>query len=102
MNASGNRGDDIRALRLCEMQPYEFLHPNGETTIFAVLGLQSDQEHKARSKAMRTVGTSAFVTFIFSHNLCADNQSHIHLLHSPPGSGDVSNWRFSIFLALCA
>lgn len=55
MNASGNRGDDIRALRLCEMQSYELLHPNGEAPIFAVLGLQSDQEHKTRSKAMRTV-----------------------------------------------
>jgi hypothetical protein len=64
MNASGNRGDDIRALRLCEMQPYEFLHPNGETAIFAVLGLQSDQEHKARSKAMRTVSTSIY-GFVF-------------------------------------
>ena len=58
MNASGNRGDDIRALCLCEMQLYKSLHPNGETTIFAVLGLQSDQEHKAQSKAMRTVSTS--------------------------------------------
>jgi hypothetical protein len=64
MNASGNRGDDIRALRLCEMQPYEFLHPNGETAIFAVLGLQSDQEHKTRSKAMRTVSTSIY-GFVF-------------------------------------
>lgn len=55
MNASGNRGDDIRALRLCEMQPYTMLHPNAETEIPCVLGLQSDMEHKARSKAMRTV-----------------------------------------------
>ena len=30
MNESGNRGDDIRALWLCEVQPYELLHPNVE------------------------------------------------------------------------
>ncbi|CAA7260308.1 unnamed protein product [Cyclocybe aegerita] len=55
MNASGNRGDDVRALRLCEMQPYlDFVHPNGETSVFAILGLQSDQETKTRSKAMQT------------------------------------------------
>jgi hypothetical protein len=53
MNASGNRGDDIRALRLCEMQPYTFLHPNKETPIFCVLGLQSEQ--KAGPKGMKTV-----------------------------------------------
>jgi hypothetical protein len=60
MNASGNRGDDIRALRLCEMQPYRLLHPNGETTIPAVLGLQSDMEQKARSKGMKTVRSFPF------------------------------------------
>ncbi|KAF8800373.1 hypothetical protein BYT27DRAFT_7117820 [Phlegmacium glaucopus] len=64
MNASGNRGDDIRALRLCEMQPYEFLHPNDDTAVFAVLGLQSDQEHKARSKAMRTTINPTYTCFI--------------------------------------
>jgi len=42
MNVSGNCGDDIRALQLCEMQPYQFLHPNSKTTIPAVLGLQLD------------------------------------------------------------
>lgn len=57
MNASGNRGDDIRALRLCEMQLYFFLHPNNETCIPAVLGLQSDMEQKAKRKAMSTVHT---------------------------------------------
>ncbi|CAA7268276.1 unnamed protein product [Cyclocybe aegerita] len=55
MNASGNCGDDVRALRLCEMQPYlDFVHPNGETSVFAILGLQSNQETKTRSKAMQT------------------------------------------------
>ena len=64
MNASGKCRDDIQALHLCEMQPYEFLHPNGKTAIFAVLSLQSDQEHKARSKAMQTVSTSIY-GFVF-------------------------------------
>ena len=59
MNASGNQGDDIRALRLCEMQSYELLHPNGEAPIFTILGLQSDQEHKTKSKAMRTISQQA-------------------------------------------
>jgi len=68
MNASGNRGDDIRALRLCEMQSYELLHPNGEAPIFAVLGLQSDQEHKTRSKAMRTVSQQTKST-VLSYSL---------------------------------
>jgi len=69
MNASGNRGDDIRALRLCEMQRYELLHPNGETPIFAVLGLQSDQEHKTRSKAMRTVSNICLRFFLVAYHL---------------------------------
>ena len=69
MNASGNRGDDICALRLCEMQQYELLHPNGESPIFAVLGLQSDQEHKTWSKAMRTV--SDILAFELSFLRCS-------------------------------
>ncbi|KIK06290.1 hypothetical protein K443DRAFT_3320 [Laccaria amethystina LaAM-08-1] len=68
MNASGNRGDDIRALRLCEMQPYQFLHPNGETTIPAVLGLQSDMEQKARSKGMKTTINPTYTCFIAHRN----------------------------------
>lgn len=55
MHASGNRGDDIRALRLCEMQLYTFLHPDGHTEVPSVLGLQSDMEQKAKRKAMSTV-----------------------------------------------
>ncbi|EDR01578.1 uncharacterized protein LACBIDRAFT_310608 [Laccaria bicolor S238N-H82] len=68
MNASGNRGDDIRALRLCEMQPYQFLHPNGETSIPAVLGLQSDMEQKARSKGMKTTINPTYTCFIAHRN----------------------------------
>ncbi|EDR04062.1 uncharacterized protein LACBIDRAFT_330862 [Laccaria bicolor S238N-H82] len=68
MNASGNHRDDIRALRLCEMQPYQFLHPNGETTIPTVLGLQSDMEQKARSKGMKTTINPTYTCFIAHRN----------------------------------
>ncbi|KAJ7210917.1 hypothetical protein GGX14DRAFT_394536 [Mycena pura] len=53
-NASGNRGDDFRALKLCEMQPYVFLHPNKETSVSCVLGLQG--EEKAGKRGMKTAG----------------------------------------------
>ena len=52
-NATGNRGDDFRALKLCDMQPYELLHPNLETEVYCVLGLQD--ESKTSNRGMRTV-----------------------------------------------
>jgi hypothetical protein len=52
-NASGNRGDDLRALKQCDLQPYKILHPNMETDIPCVLGLQD--EHKATKSGMQTV-----------------------------------------------
>ena len=52
-SASGKRGDDIRALKLCELQPYTLHHPNNVTQIPAILGLQA--EDKAGSRGMRTV-----------------------------------------------
>lgn len=51
--ASGNRGDDLRALKLAELQPWVMLHPNGQTAIECILGLQS--EEKAGKRGMRTV-----------------------------------------------
>ncbi|KAF5370507.1 hypothetical protein D9615_010341 [Tricholomella constricta] len=62
MNASGNRGDDIRALRLCEMQPYTFLHPNGVTEVPSVLSLQSEQ--KATRRGMKTTVNPTYTCFI--------------------------------------
>ncbi|KAF8055687.1 hypothetical protein FPV67DRAFT_1741394 [Lyophyllum atratum] len=62
MGASRNRGDDIRALRLCEMQPYVFLHPNGETSVPSVLGLQSEQ--KASRRGMKTTINPTYTCFI--------------------------------------
>ena len=52
-NATGNRGDDFRALRLCELQPTILSHPNNRDDIFAILGMQS--EEKAGSRGMKTV-----------------------------------------------
>jgi hypothetical protein len=52
-NATGNRGDDVRALKISELQPYEMLHPNNVTPIFCVLGLQG--EEKAGLKGMQSV-----------------------------------------------
>ncbi|KAF8867676.1 hypothetical protein BD779DRAFT_1694104 [Infundibulicybe gibba] len=52
-HATGNRGDDFRALKLAELQPYTMLHPNKETAIYSVLGLQG--EEKAGRRGMKTV-----------------------------------------------
>ncbi|KAJ7835416.1 hypothetical protein B0H13DRAFT_2240081 [Mycena leptocephala] len=65
-NASGNRGDDFRALKLCEMQPYVFLHPNKETSVYCVLGLQG--EEKAGKKGMKTVINPSYTTWIAHRN----------------------------------
>lgn len=51
--ATGNRGDDLRSLRLCEMQPYDMPHPNNVQVIKSVLGLQG--EEKAGLKGMQSV-----------------------------------------------
>ncbi|KAJ7629821.1 hypothetical protein B0H17DRAFT_1164275 [Mycena rosella] len=36
-HASGNRGDDFRALKLAELQPTTLLHPNKRTEIYSVI-----------------------------------------------------------------
>ncbi|KAJ7604786.1 hypothetical protein DFH06DRAFT_1275671 [Mycena polygramma] len=65
-NASGNHGDDFRALKLCEMQPYVFLHPNKETPVSCVLGLQG--EEKAGKRGMKTVINPTYTTWIAHRN----------------------------------
>ncbi|KAJ7476613.1 hypothetical protein FB451DRAFT_1460853 [Mycena latifolia] len=65
-NASGNRGDDFRALKLCEMQPYIFLRPNKETSVYCVLGLQG--EEKAGKRGMKTIINPSYTTFIAHRN----------------------------------
>ena len=47
------RGDDFRALKLSELQPYTWLHPNQQTVVYSVLGMQG--EEKAGERGMKTV-----------------------------------------------
>ncbi|KAF7311871.1 hypothetical protein MIND_00197900 [Mycena indigotica] len=59
---SGNRGDDFRALKLCELQPFIWLHPNRRTNVYAVLGCQG--EEKAGKRGMKTTKNPVYTTFI--------------------------------------
>jgi hypothetical protein len=52
-NATRNHGDDFCTLKLCDMQPYELLHPNLETKVYCVLG--SQEESKTMNGGMQTV-----------------------------------------------
>jgi hypothetical protein len=52
-NATGNRGDDFRALKLAELQPYTWLHPDKQTPVYSVLCLQG--EEKAGKRGLKTV-----------------------------------------------
>ena len=52
-NVTGNHGDNFCVLKLAELQPYTMLHPNKETAMFSMLGLQG--EEKAGRQGMQTV-----------------------------------------------
>ncbi|KAJ7019288.1 hypothetical protein C8F04DRAFT_1404365 [Mycena alexandri] len=65
-HASGNRGDDFRALKLAELQPYIMMHPDLRTSILAVLGLQG--EEKAGPRGMRTVINPSYSAFVANKN----------------------------------
>ncbi|KAJ7819603.1 hypothetical protein B0H14DRAFT_3147405 [Mycena olivaceomarginata] len=65
-HASGNRGDDFRALKLAELQPYGMTHPDGRTSVFTVLGLQG--EEKAGKRGMRTVINPTYSAFVVNKN----------------------------------
>ncbi|KAH9832021.1 uncharacterized protein C8Q71DRAFT_840905 [Rhodofomes roseus] len=65
-NGSGNRGDDVRALKLCELQPYQMKHPNNQQTIFVVLGLQS--EEKAGIRNMQTTVNPSYRVWMAHEN----------------------------------
>ncbi|KAJ6511689.1 hypothetical protein DFH09DRAFT_1434967 [Mycena vulgaris] len=65
-HATGNRGDDFRALKLAELQPYDIQHPNRRTIIPSVLGLQG--EEKAGKRGMRTVVNPSYSAFIANKN----------------------------------
>ncbi|KAJ7221670.1 hypothetical protein GGX14DRAFT_333046, partial [Mycena pura] len=60
-NATGNRGDDIRALKLAEMQPYEMMHPKRKTRVPVILGLQAAE--KCGKRGMRTVINPSYSVF---------------------------------------
>ncbi|KAJ7198510.1 hypothetical protein GGX14DRAFT_374030, partial [Mycena pura] len=60
-NATGNRGDDIRALRLSEIQPYEMTHPKRKTRFFVVLGLQGAE--KCGKRGMKTTINPSYSVF---------------------------------------
>lgn len=61
-NGSGNRGDDLRALKLAELQPTMLLHPNKETEIYSMLGLQGKE--KAGKRGMKTVSNPAWMSLV--------------------------------------
>ncbi|KAJ7234969.1 hypothetical protein C8J57DRAFT_1573095, partial [Mycena rebaudengoi] len=61
-HASGNRGDDFRALKLAELQTKVLLHPDRRTAMTTILGLQG--EEKAGRRGMRTVINPVYTVFI--------------------------------------
>ncbi|KAJ7765935.1 hypothetical protein DFH07DRAFT_1014530 [Mycena maculata] len=61
-HASGNRGDDFRALKLAELQSHVLLHPDRRTAMESILGLQG--EEKAGKRGMRTVINPVYTVFI--------------------------------------
>ncbi|KAF7371837.1 hypothetical protein MVEN_00040500 [Mycena venus] len=65
-HASGNRGDDFRALKLAELQPYTMTHPDGRTSVYTILGLQG--EEKAGRRGMRTVVNPSYSAFVANKN----------------------------------
>ncbi|KAK7059342.1 hypothetical protein R3P38DRAFT_3384318 [Favolaschia claudopus] len=70
-HASGNRGDDFRALKLAELQPYTMPHPDGRTAVPCLLGLQG--EEKAGRRGMRTTVNPSYSVFVAHKNpeICA-------------------------------
>ncbi|KAJ7933678.1 hypothetical protein B0H13DRAFT_1855921 [Mycena leptocephala] len=64
--ALSNRGDDFRALKLAELQPYGMTHLDGRTSVFTVLGLQG--EEKAGKRGMRTVINPSYSAFVTNKN----------------------------------
>ncbi|KAJ3840545.1 hypothetical protein F5878DRAFT_640289 [Lentinula raphanica] len=60
--ATGNWGDDFRTLKLAKLQPHTLLHPNKETAILAILGLQGKE--KAGKCGLKTMINPSYMTFI--------------------------------------
>ena len=96
-NASGNRGDDFRALKLAELQPHTMLHPNKETAMYSVLGLQG--EEKAGRRGMRTVGFASFNENKHAKSY-AGGEPCIHCFHCTSTAGNVPTRRIRILPSL--
>ncbi|KAJ6600862.1 hypothetical protein B0H10DRAFT_1958552 [Mycena sp. CBHHK59/15] len=75
-HATGNRGDDFRALKLAELQPYTIIHPNRTTAIQSVLGLQG--EEKAGKRGMRTITDTLKIDWSVNKSW-----RQIRILHGP-------------------
>jgi len=65
-NATGSRGDDVRALKLHELQPRTFLHPSRRTQLYRVVGSQS--EEKARRRGMSSTADPSYRPWIAHEN----------------------------------
>ncbi|KAF5373795.1 hypothetical protein D9758_000952 [Tetrapyrgos nigripes] len=61
-NASGNRGDDLRALRLRELQPWDTVHPTQGIPMNGMVGLQGEQ--KVKKHSMVSVNNPVYTAFI--------------------------------------
>ena len=55
-NATGNRGDDTRAILLCQLQYHQLLHPNNETVLEGAVIVA--HEGKTMRKTMESVSIS--------------------------------------------
>ncbi|PBK88650.1 hypothetical protein ARMGADRAFT_1047408 [Armillaria gallica] len=64
--ASRNHSDDFQSLRLVELQPYVWLHPNKQTQVFSVLGMQG--EKKANRRGMQIKINPVYSVFIVHHD----------------------------------
>ena len=96
-NATGNRGDDIRALKLAEMQPYEMMHPKRKTPVSVILGLQGAE--KCGKRGMKTVRAHLFFDLI---NLTTfeGNKPIVLSLCTKQGRASMSHWGFRILFSL--
>jgi hypothetical protein len=84
-NASGNQGDDFRALKLSELQPYTFLHPNKETLVQSILGLQGEEKAGA-GHGMRTVRFNITSSHLVSEMQISENNAGLYCIHCPPST----------------
>lgn len=78
-HASGNRGDDFRSLKIAELQPYTFIHPNGRTPVQCVLACQGEEKAGA-GRGMHTVRHLTLLCLFLSVNLQKTNPVYTVLM----------------------